>query len=207
MKILVIILIGFSASLAVWGKYSKIHIHYIFKPLTMILIILLASVVSPGVRTSYTYLILAALLFSLIGDVFIMLWREDMLKGLVAFLIAHIFYISAFLQDIESFHFFILIPIFVYAGLFFSFLCKSLSKLRFPVLAYIIVISFMGCLAVNRFLNLQDKNSLLAFLGAVFFLVSESVWAINRFKKPFASAEIIILGTYFSAQTLLALSV
>jgi len=136
-----------------------------------------------------------------------MLQTKNPIKGLVAFLIAHIFYVTAFFQGIESFHPLILIPIFVYAAIFFSYLNKGLNKLRIPVLLYTIVISLMGCMAVNRYLNLLNEKSLLAFIGAVFFLVSESVWAVNRFKKPFAAAEIIILGTYFGAQTLLALSV
>ncbi len=207
MMSLIIILIGFSASLAVWGKYSKRLIHYIFKPLTMILIILLAIFAGSGVSTPYQFLILSALIISLMGDIFIMLQRKNPIIGLVAFLIAHIFYISAFLHGIESFYSLILIPIFVYAAMFFIYLNKGLNKLRIPVLFYTIVISLMGFMAVNRYLNLLNEKSLLAFIGAVFFLISESAWAINRFKKPFASAEIIILGTYFSAQTLLALSV
>jgi len=207
MNTFIITLIILSAGLAVWGKYSRIHFHYDFKPLTMILIILLAILTGWGEPIPYKYLILSALIFSLIGDLFIMLQRQNPIKGLLAFLIAHIFYIAAFLQGIEFFHSLILIPIFVYAAIFFIYLQKGLNKLRIPVLIYIVAISLMGCMAVNRYLNLQDEKSLLAFLGAVFFLVSESFWAINRFKKPFAWAEIIILGTYFSAQTLLALSV
>lgn len=207
MNTAVIILIILSAGLAVWGKYSKIHIHYVFKPLTMILIILLAILAGWGVSTPYKYLILSALIFSLCGDVFIMLQTENPIKGLVAFLIAHIFYTAAFFQDIESFQPLILIPVFVYAAIFYIYLHKGLNKLRIPVLSYTIVISLMGSMAVNRYVNVQDEKSLLAFTGAVLFLVSESFWAINRFKKSFAWAEIIILGTYFSAQILLALSV
>lgn len=207
MNTFIIVLIILSAGMAVWGKYSRIHIHYVFKPLTMILIILLALVTGAGVSTLYKYLILIALIFSLGGDVFIMLNRENPIKGLASFLIAHVFYASAFLQGIESFYPLILIPVLVFASIFFLYLYKGLDKLFIPVLFYTIVISLMGILAANRYMNRLDEKSLLALIGAVFFLVSESSWAVNRFKKSFFWAEILILGTYFSAQTLLALSV
>jgi uncharacterized membrane protein YhhN len=207
MNAFVIFLIFFSAGLAVGGKYSRIHVHYVFKPLTMTLIILLAIFTGTGVSTAYKYLILMALIFSLGGDVFIMLNRENPIKGLAAFLIAHVFYVSAFLQGIESFYPLILIPVLVFAAIFFLNIHKGLKKLFIPVLSYTIVLSLMGYLAANRYVNVQDEKSLLALIGASFFLVSESSWAVNRFKKSFAWAEVLILGTYFSAQTLLALSV
>ncbi len=207
MNSFVILLITISAGLAVWGKYSRLHFHYVFKPLTMILIILLAILTGTGVPTAYKYLILIALIFSLGGDVFIMLDRENPIKGLAAFLIAHVFYVSAFLQGSESFYPLILIPVIVFAAIFFLNIHKGLHKLFIPVLSYTVVLSLMGSLAANRFMNLQDEKSLLALIGAGFFLVSESFWAVNRFKRSFAWAEVLILGTYFSAQTLLALSV
>jgi uncharacterized membrane protein YhhN len=43
-------------------------------------------------------------------------------------------------------------------------------------------------------------------IGAILFLVSDSVLAINRFAKPFRAAEALLLTTYFAAQTLIALS-
>jgi hypothetical protein len=44
-------------------------------------------------------------------------------------------------------------------------------------------------------------------VGALLFLFSDSANAINRFKKPFGPAQILILGPYFAAQLLFALSI
>jgi uncharacterized membrane protein YhhN len=38
-------------------------------------------------------------------------------------------------------------------------------------------------------------------------MISDAVLAMNKFRKPFVSAELIILTTYFTAQWLLAVSV
>ncbi|HIC51136.1 MAG TPA: lysoplasmalogenase, partial [Candidatus Marinimicrobia bacterium] len=43
--------------------------------------------------------------------------------------------------------------------------------------------------------------------GAVLFLISDGLLAINRFMRPFRVAQAVILTTYFTAQWLIALSV
>ena len=48
---------------------------------------------------------------------------------------------------------------------------------------------------------------LLAFAGAVLFLISDSVLAYDRFARKIGPAQIIILGTYFPAQLLISLSI
>src|SRR5947209_5719242 len=45
-----------------------------------------------------------------------------------------------------------------------------------------------------------------AFLGAVLFIISDSFLAVDRFKRHFRSAQLLILTTYFTAQWLIALS-
>jgi len=44
-------------------------------------------------------------------------------------------------------------------------------------------------------------------MGAVLFIVSDSVLAWNRFRKKFQNAQTVILSTYYAAQWLIALSV
>jgi uncharacterized membrane protein YhhN len=203
-----IILTVLSAILAIYGKYSKLKsIHYFFKPLTMALIISLAAVRSSPFNLTYKYLILSALIFSLIGDFFLMLPRGKFIQGMLAFLIAHILYILAFTQNVENYYLLMLVLVFIYASVIYFSLYKKLNKLRLPVLLYVMAISIMGWLAVNRYLNFHSPKSLLVLMGGLLFLLSDSTWAVNKFRKQFWSAEIIILGTYFSAQLLLALSI
>ena len=41
-------------------------------------------------------------------------------------------------------------------------------------------------------------------LGALSFLVSDSVLSVNRFARPFAGAHAVVMVTYYAAQMLIA---
>jgi uncharacterized membrane protein YhhN len=125
----------------------------------------------------------------------------------MAFLAAQVLYISAFSRNLGGLSFAPLWIILAYAVLVFLVLYRGLGKYRWPVLVYILAISAMSWLALNRHFSQLDQNSLLAAIGAFLFLASDSVNAFNRFRKPFGSAQAIILSTYFAAQLLFALSV
>jgi uncharacterized membrane protein YhhN len=205
---LAVLVISISAAFAISGKYQKsMFIHYAFKPLTMIMIISLAFERVTILPSVYGYFILSGLCVSLLGDVFLMLPARYFKPGLLAFLAAQVLYILAFSRDLKALSFSPLLMILVYALLVFLFLCRSLGKYRWPVLFYVLAISGMAWLAVSRHLGLLERSSLLAMIGALLFLFSDSVNALNRFKKPFWLAQILILGTYFSAQLLFALSI
>ncbi len=205
---LAVVVISVSAAFAISGKYQKSKfIHYAFKPLTMILIISLAWERVTILPSVYGYFILSGLCVSLLGDLFLMLSARYFKPGLLAFLAAQILYMLAFVRGLKAFFFSPLLVILAYAGLVFLFLYRSLGKHRCPVLGYILAISGMAWLAISRHLGLLDQSSLLAMVGALLFLFSDSVNAVNRFKKPFWLAQILILATYFSAQLLFALSI
>jgi uncharacterized membrane protein YhhN len=97
--------------------------------------------------------------------------------------------------------------ILAYAGLVFLVLYRGLGRYRWPVLLYMLAISGMTWLSVCRHLGVMGRGSLLAMVGALLFLLSDSLNAFNRFKRPFRLAQVFILGAYFAAQLLLALSI
>ena len=203
-----VLVIFISAAFAISGKYRKTRfIHYAFKPLTMILIISLAwerVTVWPSV---YGYFILSGLCVSLFGDIFLMLPPRYFRPGLLAFLAAQVLYIIAFSRDLQSISVLPLFIILAYGAVVFLFLFGSLGKYRWPVLVYMLAVSAMAWLAFNRHQALLDMESLLAMVGAGLFLFSDTLNAVNRFKTPFEAAQVLILGTYFAAQLLFALSV
>jgi uncharacterized membrane protein YhhN len=205
---LAVLVISVSAAFAISGKYQKSKfIHYAFKPLTMIMIISLAWERVTVLPSAYGYFILSGLCISLLGDVFLMLPAKYFRAGLLAFLAAQALYILAFSHCLKAFSFSPLLIILVYAGLVFLFLYRSLGRYRWPVLIYVLAVSAMTWLAVSRHLGLLERSSLLAMIGALLFLFSDSVNAVNRFKKPFRLAQLLILGSYFAAQLLFALSI
>src|SRR2546421_7807167 len=69
---------------------------YVFKPLTVIFVILIALQTKFAAAPPYKRLIIAGLLCSLAGDVLLIWPRERFVAGLVCFLFAHVCYIVAF---------------------------------------------------------------------------------------------------------------
>lgn len=180
---------------------------YLFRPLTMLLIIAVAGL-GHASGPAFKLRILAGLAVSLAGDVFMMLKEKRFVEGLASFLLAHLFYVSAFLvvmrprADLGT-----LLPLFIFASGMLTILFPHLGKMKVPVAFYILVITVMAGLAIQRFVDVGGTAAFRAFLAALLFLVSDSVLAVNRFVRPVPAAQKIILGTYFAAQLLFALSV
>jgi uncharacterized membrane protein YhhN len=180
----------------------------IFKPLTMALVILLAAVARTPVPAAYKFFILCGLASSLAGDIFLMYPERLFKAGLAAFLVAHVFYILAFKPwPARAASPGLLLPFMVFGLLMFRILAPWLGGLKFPVFVYVAAITVMAWLAADRFIYAGGTQPFLAFAGAILFLVSDSVLAYDRFVKKVGLAQVIILGTYFPAQILIALSV
>jgi uncharacterized membrane protein YhhN len=180
----------------------------VLKPLTMVLVIATALIARTPVPAAYKTLILAGLLFSLAGDIALMFPEKWFTAGLVSFLVAHVLYILAFKPSPgHPISAGIFIPFIIFGLLMFRILAPSLGPMKLPVLVYIAAITAMASLAAGRFVEMGGIRPLLAFAGAVLFLVSDSVLAYDRFAKKLGPAQAIILGTYFPAQLLIALSI
>jgi uncharacterized membrane protein YhhN len=128
-------------------------------------------------------------------------------QALLAFFLAHVLYIAALTRGIQTISFDVLVPILIAAGAIYLYLYGRLGKMRILVLIYMIALCLMAWLAVNRYVETHDQAGLFALCGGLLILFSDSVWAVNKFKKSFWLAEILILGTYFAAQLAFALSV
>jgi len=196
-----------SASIHIRAEYRGPQQHiYIFKPLTMVFILLIA-ILGQATLPFYKYMIITGLVFSLAGDVFLMLPSDRFVAGLVAFLIAHLFYIAAFVSEISALTWWPLVPVVIYGIVVYTILAPSLGKLKLPVLAYIVVITIMAWLAWERWSQTGQSGALLASVGAVLFVISDTILALNRFRGAFKPARALNLTTYFAAQWLIAGSV
>ena len=180
----------------------------LFKPLTTLLIVLAALTSPTPLPPAYKVFILAGLVCSLAGDIALMFPERGFRPGLVAFLAAQVLYILAFKPAPgRAASVGLLLPFMIYGLLMFRTLAPGLGPLKLPVFVYIAAITVMAWLAAGRFIEFGGLKPLLAFAGAVLFLVSDSVLAYDRFGKRIGPAQAIILGTYFPAQILIALSV
>lgn len=151
--------------------------------------------------------ILLALLFSWLGDMLLLFQENDpffFLLGLSAFLAAHIFYIIFFhwvrvKEQIKSNIWLLLLVVAYYAALI-SFLSPYLGDMKLPVRVYGLVISFMFMLAMHMFFIKDRRAGRMMMSGALLFVISDSVLAINKFYQPFTLADPFIMLTYGLAQ-------
>ncbi len=200
-----------SAAITIGAHYlhpPRLLLIGIFKPLTTILI--LATALLPGRLSTdpYARAIAAGLVFSLVGDVLLVL-PDRFLHGLGAFLLAQCAYIVAFHAGAQApgIAGVVLVLAGVAAGTLW-YLWPALDRaLRAPVTVYVIMIALMAALAIGRLLAQPSTPALLAAMGATLFLCSDAALAVNRFRRPFQLAELGVLATYFVAQLLIALSV
>ena len=79
----------------------------------------------------------------------------------------------------------------------------SLKDLFIPVLVYGVVICIFGVVSLIDFLNTKSRNSLLMFFGALVFIVSDAVLAINKFYYAALVLQVAVMVTYISAQYLI----
>lgn len=181
---------------------------YIFKPLTTILIMLVALTAAEPRGAFYQYAIVVGLVFSLAGDILLVLPSDRFIPGLVSFLLAQIAYIVAFVPGTQWLStFWSPLPFVVYAVVLLSVLLPHTGKMRAPVLMYGVVIVTMAWRAGERWLQLPGSSTLFAFVGAALFVLSDSSLAVNRFVTKYRGERLITLGLYYAAQWLIALSV
>jgi uncharacterized membrane protein YhhN len=201
------ILVLASAFLTIRAEYRGPRLHvYVFKPLTIVLIILIALQTKAAAPT-YKQLIIAGLVCSLAGDVLLIWPRERFVAGLVCFLFAHVCYIAAFtVGGRRVFSAWGAAVLMLYGALMLRVLWPRLGRLKAPVAFYVAAILLMAWQALNRFLAAGDVGSGLALAGALLFVASDSALAWNRFRGEFKSAQAVVLATYFAAQWLIALS-
>ena len=179
---------------------------YIFKPLTTALILLIALRMQHATAGAYVTLVVAGLVCSLAGDVFLMMPRDRFVAGLVCFLFAHVFYIAAFTLDGVHLSGWALAPLLLYGARMLRLLWPRLGRLKASVAVYMALILLMALQASSRWLAVGGWSSAAACAGAVLFVASDSALAWNRFVGEFRGAQALILGTYFPAQLLIALS-
>ena len=153
---------------------------------------------------------LLALLFSLAGDVLLMfidISASFFLSGLVAFLLAHIMYIMVFLdkKNSKKTALIFITVLLIYAIGIFYLLKDGLGDMLIPVIVYMLVILTMVLTSTMRKDNVSKQSYNLVFLGAIFFVISDSFLAINKFYQPVPLSKIIIMSTYSLAQYLIVL--
>jgi len=187
-------------------------LQFIFKPL-IVPVISLAFLQYPGpVTNSPKHFILFALFFSWVGDILLIFDARNelfFLAGLSSFLVAHLFYIAFFYriqmrEKIRS-NGWLMVIVAVYYTSLILLLADKLGDKEWPVRIYGIVISFMLLLALHLSRLRDRRASGMMVAGAVLFVISDSLLAINKFLVAFEAAGMLVMLSYAFAQWLIAM--
>jgi len=189
------------------GLLKNPILDYITKPFIVIAVAGYFLSQTKGIQSPFKVWIMFALCFSWTGDVLLMFQEKDssfFLMGLSTFLVAHIFYIIFFhrVRVAEKIKPAVWsgIVVVIYYGTLITFLSPYLGDMKLPVRIYGLVISFMLMLALHM-LYLQYKAAGKWMVqGALLFVISDSVLAINKFYQSSDIAGPIIMLTYGLAQ-------
>lgn len=180
------------------------RVEYVLKPLTMVALIGVAIALEPVSGTARLFMV-AGLVCSLAGDVFLMLDEKYFLGGLVSFLLGHVMYVIGLLQlDIEGPSMLVGVVLVLAAAAFVgSRVVRGAGevdrRLPVPVAVYMSVISLMVVSAFGTLIPF-------AIVGALLFFASDGVLGWNRFVHPIPHGRLIIMTTYHLGQVGLVLA-
>ncbi|SRR5258706_7146232 len=202
----ILFLVVLAANLAE-RQFNNGELEYCLKPLLMLLLSGYFISQTNIIVTNLKKWILLALFFSWAGDVLLLFEPKDkvfFLLGLSSFLLAHIFYIAFFHfvrvgEKIKGNPWLLVVVVIYYATLI-NLLSPYLADMKIPVLVYGIVISFMFMLAMHMLFIKNKTAGKWMMFGALLFVISDSVLAINKFYQSFEGAGILIMLTYGLAQ-------
>ncbi|GLR19515.1 lysoplasmalogenase [Portibacter lacus] len=199
------ILVFISAAVSIYLDLTNNHnLYVIFKPITTILVLLIPILHGNKVFGKYRNLTIIALVFCLIGDVFLL---EDsrFVLGLGSFLIAHVLFTWSFVT-LDKFNFNIPVMLgFLAFGIgYYAFIYSGLGAMAIPVFAYVLFILTMGWQSTSLFLKRKEFVFKIMAIGAACFIFSDAMIALNKFKFAFEMAPLVILASYWLAIVLLA---
>jgi uncharacterized membrane protein YhhN len=187
-------------------------LRYFTKPLLMPLLIIFFRQATQSIQEPLRAKIILALFFSWAGDVLLMFEPVNNLFfiwGLISFLLAHVFYIL-FYDNIVRYenlrkNYWWFLPITAYCVGLVYLLMPKLGDMKMPVIVYSIVIGYMllQALQISRIKN--KSAALLMIIGAILFIASDSLLAINKFYISFELAGLAVMSTYGLAQLLITL--
>ncbi len=199
-KAFLYIFAAFSVLFIVLLPFEPYPGNFIIKAVPAASLAVLSFIVVSGSRGK---LLFTALLFCAAADIALELAAgKYFVAGLGLFLIAHIFFIITFSRDFrfQDSRIPIIVLLVVYSIMMAFILTPSLKEMAIPVYIYMTALTLVGIFASLR----SVKNDFTLY-GAISFIVSDSVLAINKFMMPVLAADYVIMATYYLSLFLIVL--
>jgi len=188
------------------GNFADLAtMHYFTKPLIVLSLLIFFFTQSQYIDKTIKILMILGLVFSLIGDVALLfdaLNPNYFIIGLASFLLAHVMYVLVFLKqrDKQKSPIGFIVIMLIYAAILYYILKNGLGDLLLPVIIYMIVILSMSTSAFLRHKHHNTISYNCVFIGAVLFMISDSILAVDKFYQPLTLSSISIMLTYALAQ-------
>jgi uncharacterized membrane protein YhhN len=186
------------------------RLEYVAKPTTLILLILWFVSHLPIDIPPIALWFLGGLAFSLAGDIFLMLPGNHFIKGLIAFLIAHIGYVIAFnlggpvLNGTSLLIAFVVtvVAVLILRRLIFSLRTTGRTALIIPVVIYAFLLGLTLWSATSTLLRPEWPRiaGWLTTAGGALFFISDTALAWNRFVGPHVGGRTFEMIAYHLAQ-------
>jgi uncharacterized membrane protein YhhN len=179
-----------------------------YRPLTTLLISLVALLVPLPVGMVYKGAILLGLLLSLLADLLRLVGGTPPVVGAALALHAYLLYCWAFASQTAW-----RIPtpwvllLLIYGGLYYRQMAPYLRELKSSILVYMVIIGWMSWQALELGMQTGAIWGLLAVLAALLFVIADSLRAIDAWRRPLARWALVSPAAYVLAQWLVAASV
>ena len=194
--LLSLLIISFCASLF-FVMQGPLLAYQLAKPITTVFI-LLVPLLSPHSKETFSISqVLVGLSFCLVGDVLI-LWDSFFVFALASFLIGHLFFVAVLIQKGGlQLNYGILSLLGLVALVLYAQMYPNLGRLKLPVLIYVSCIVLMSWQALSLYVKNKNKATYWFALGAVLFLLSDSVLGLTKFTFDFSMSSVVILTAYW----------
>ena len=192
------------------------RLEYIFKPATLALVLVAAWLLTRGLHDAWlARFFLPGLVFSLAGDIFLLLPNERFfIPGLAAFLLAHVCYVLGLNATLPPWPALVLvfaiaaIGLALFRGIALGLQQRQQTALLAPVVLYSLILSLMLFSAWATLFRPEwtPLRRAMVIAGASLFFASDTMLAQNLFVTQFSSpsARLRVMITYHLGQIALA---
>ncbi len=176
-------------------------LRWVLKPVPVLALALLVS-------QRRAPMMVAGLMLGAVGDVLLEPRLPPLfLPGLVTFLLGHLAYVAAFTREAPKLEPLRVLPSLLIVGVVLALVLPALQQPPLPIILYALTIGAFAWRAAARVGHVADGPAWFGVAGALLFVASDTLLAVNRFVAPFDFAVPCILLTYWSAQASIVLSV
>ncbi|MDP2317322.1 MAG: lysoplasmalogenase [Pseudomonadota bacterium] len=149
--------------------------------------LLLAALLAP-----VSALAAVGMVFSAAGDAFLLDKQRFFLHGLAAFLVAHVLFVPAFVLASGRWPSPVVAGVLAVLAVTGTVLVRPRSgRMRVAVPIYAVTLAAMAAAA--------STLGPLGLAGGALFLASDTLLAVNQFKRPIPGRDFLVLGTYYGA--------